>query len=112
MYAIDNLKSFEKINFWHNYVEEELHKKRYVLGILGNKRDLFDMEVVSEEDGKNLAKEKNAIFGLVSAKVDNKAIKDYFELLLDEFINTVDLAYLSETSIKIDEDGNKKRKCC
>ena len=112
VYAIDNLKSFEKINFWHNYVEEELHKKKYVLGILGNKIDLFDMEVVSEEDGKNLAKEKNAIFGLVSAKVDNKAIKDYFELLLDEFINTEDLAYLSETSIKIDEDGNKKRKCC
>ena len=64
VYSIDNLQSFEKLNFWYNYIKEELQEGKYILGILGNKRDLFESEVVSEEDGKRLAKKKKRNFWL------------------------------------------------
>lgn len=117
VYAIDNLASFEKIKFWYNYINQELKKNTYVLGILGNKRDLIDYEVVSEDDGKKIAKEKNAIFGLVSAKIDKQQISDFFEALLDEFINKKLDQYLNDTSIRIEGEGennenNRTKKCC
>ena len=112
VYSIDNISSFQKINFWHNYINEELSKKKYILGILGNKKDLFESEVVSEEDGKRMAKEKDAIFGLVSAKVDKKGIEKYFEMLLDEFIIRFGGENLSESSFSLEENSNSQKKCC
>ena len=111
VYSIDNLLSFEKINFWLNYIKEELQEGKYILGILGNKRDLYEFEVVSEEDGKKLAQKKNAVFGLVSAKIDINGIINYFDSILDEYISKFG-NIPDETTIRIEEGGTGNKKCC
>jgi len=111
VYSIDNLQSFEKINFWYNYIKEELQEGKYILGILGNKRDLYEFEVVSEEDGKKLAQKKNAVFGLVSAKIDINGIINYFDTILEEYISKFG-NIPDETTIRIEEGGTGNKKCC
>ena len=111
VYSIDNLLSFEKINFWYNYIKEELQEGKYILGILGNKRDLYEFEVVSEEDGKKLAQKKNAVFGLVSAKIDINGIINYFDTILEEYISKFG-NIPDETTIRIEEGGTGNKKCC
>ena len=111
VYSIDNLLSFEKINFWYNYIKEELQEGKYILGILGNKRDLYEFEVVSEEDGKKLAQKKNAVFGLVSAKIDVNGIINYFDTILEEYISKFG-NIPDETTIRIEEGGTGNKKCC
>jgi len=111
VYSIDNLLSFEKINFWLNYIKEELQEGKYILGILGNKRDLYEFEVVSEEDGKKLAQKKNAVFGLVSAKIDINGIINYFDTILEEYISKFG-NIPDETTIRIEEGGTGNKKCC
>ena len=112
VYSIDNLQSFEKLNFWYNYIKEELQEGKYILGILGNKRDLFESEVVSEEDGKRLAKKKNAIFGLVSAKIDRQGIIQFFDTILDEFIIKLGSNIDDTTTMRIEDRGTDNKKCC
>ena len=111
VYSIDNLLSFEKINFWLNYIKEELQEGKYILGILGNKRDLYEFEVVSEEDGKKLAQKKNAVFGLVSAKIDVNGIINYFDTILEEYISKFG-NIPDETTIRIEDGGTCNKKCC
>ena len=111
VYSIDNLQSFEKLNFWYNYIKEELQEGKYILGILGNKRDLYEFEVVSEEDGKKLAQKKNAVFGLVSAKIDINGIINYFDTILEEYISKFG-NIPDETTIRIEEGGTGNKKCC
>ena len=111
VYSIDNLQTFEKINFWYNYIKEELQEGKYILGILGNKRDLYEFEVVSEEDGKKLAQKKNAVFGLVSAKIDINGIINYFDTILEEYISKFG-NIPDETTIRIEEGGTGNKKCC
>jgi len=111
VYSIDNLQSFEKINFWYNYIKEELQEGKYILGILGNKRDLYEFEVVSEEDGKKLAQKKNAVFGLVSAKIDVNGIINYFDTISEEYISKFG-NIPDETTIRIEEGGTGNKKCC
>ena len=111
VYSIDNLQSFEKVNFWYNYIKEELQEGKYILGILGNKRDLYEFEVVSEEDGKKLAQKKNAVFGLVSAKIDVNGIINYFDTILEEYISKFG-NIPDETTIRIEDGGTGNKKCC
>ena len=111
VYSIDNLQSFEKINFWLNYIKEELQEGKYILGILGNKRDLYEFEVVSEEDGKKLAQKKNAVFGLVSAKIDINGIINYFDTILEEYISKFG-NIPDETTMRIEDGGTCNKKCC
>ena len=111
VYSIDNLQSFEKVNFWYNYIKEELQEGKYILGILGNKRDLYEFEVVSEEDGKKLAQKKNAVFGLVSAKIDVNGIINYFDTISEEYISKFG-NIPDETTIRIEEGGTGNKKCC
>ena len=83
----------------------------YILGRLGNKRDLYESELVSEEDGKKFAKKNNAIFSLVSAKIDQNLIAKFFETLLDEFINKFGINF-NDTTYRLDDTENENTKCC
>ena len=111
VYSIDNLQSFQKVNFWYNYIKEELEENKYILAVLGNKRDLYEYEVVNEEDGRKLAEKKRAIFGLVSAKIDKALIDKFFDSLLDEYISRFG-SNLLDTTFRIKDKENNKKKCC
>ena len=120
VYSIDKPNSLESINFWYNSVKE-ICGDNIVLAIVGNKYDLlFDdkivlKEIVPDEEGQKIAKEKNAIFKLISAKNDKKGIDSLFEKTLDDYLDKNIFIEQKDESIKINNKSHKKekkKKCC
>ena len=119
VYSINSLSSFEGLDFWYKSVQEKLEGENYVLAVIGSKSDLIEEEeeVISEEEAKKFAKEKNAIFKLVSSKEDPEGINNLFDTLLDELIKN---DYLTENKSYVinrrnHRDGKKEKKkknCC
>ena len=118
VYSIDLLSSFEGLNYWYNSIKENLEGNNYVLAVVGSKSDLIneEEEVVSEDEAKNFAKERNAIFKLVSSKEDPVGINNLFDMLLDELIKmnyiTVKDSYVIKRKKHKDDKEKKKKKCC
>ena len=71
VYSIDSLSSFKGLNYWYDSIKENLEGSDYILAIIGSKSDLIkdDEEVVSEDEARKFAQERNAIFKLVSSKI-------------------------------------------
>ena len=81
VYSIDNIKSFNNLDYWYKEITN-LCGDSFILGVAGNKYDLFDdenIERVPDEEAMKYANEKNAIFKLISAKQDKKGIDSLFE---------------------------------
>ena len=118
VYSIDLLSSFEGLNYWYNSIKENLEGNNYVLAVVGSKSDLIneEEEVVSEDEAKNFAKERNAIFKLVSSKEDPVGINNLFDMLLDELIKmnyiTVKDSYVIKRKKHNDDKEKKKKKFC
>ena len=84
------------------------------MGIAGNKFDLYNIEEVTEEEGRNFANEVNAFFYLTSAK-DSIGINELFLEVAKKFndyknnnLNSKDLGAkkLSNSSIKKKKKNN------
>ena len=90
VYSITNLQSFEGLTYWLNLYKESIGDEA-ILGVVGNKSDLFLKQEVDEEKGEEFAKNNGAIFSLVSAK-DNK-------VQLDEYINKLIHEYMTKFGI-------------
>jgi small GTP-binding protein len=118
VYSIDLLSSFEGLNYWHNSIKENLEGNNYVLAVVGSKSDLIneEEEEVSEDEAKKFAKERNAIFKLVSSKEDPVGINNLFDRLLDELIRmnyiTVKDSYVIKRKKHKDDKEKKKKKYC
>ena len=71
VYDITRKESFDNLkHFWYKELQE-YGNKDIVIGIAGNKSDLYDNEEVSEKEAREFAKSIDAIFGLISAKNDS-----------------------------------------
>ena len=86
VYSINNIKSFNELNYWNELYKEKIGKE-FVLGVAGNKNDLYLSQEVTEEQGKKYAEENNAIFSLLSAKDNKIGIDDYINKLVTEYLN-------------------------
>ena len=89
VYDITSKDSLNQLNFWMKQVKENLGND-YILGVLGNKKDLFLKEEVNEEEGENYAKSIGARWGLTSAKTDRKSFLKFLEKLIEDYIQRVD----------------------
>ena len=112
VYDITQRKTFEEIDHWINTVNEVLEEKP-VIGLAGNKKDLYLKEEVNNEEGNEKAKEIGAIFRLTSAK-EGFGISDLFEELMYEYIKKVENGEIKPHKSYNLEKGNtnKKKKCC
>ena len=81
VYDITTRSSFEEIDFWVNTVKDIL-KDEPIFGLAGNKKDLFQNEVVDEEEGEKKAQEIGALFKLTSAK-SGLGINEFIQSLLE-----------------------------
>ena len=120
VYDITNKSSFHQLDFWFKQVKETLGDK-IILGVLGNKKDLFLNEDVTEEEGESYAKSIGARWRLVSAKTDREGFIMFLEDLIKDYINKVDPNFKKEKKdnkdknivLKSEEnDGQKKKKKC
>ena len=116
VYSIDSATSFNNLEYWYSMVVDNLKDTEYILAIIGNKTDLFEEEVVSEEEGKRFAESKNAKFQLVSAKEDPDGINKLFDNLFEEIIQNTHINLLKKDDSYLisrsSTDTEKKSSCC
>ena len=123
VYDITNRESFENLKVvWYEDLLK-YNEKYTILAVVGNKSDLYENEKVSEEEGRNYAKEINAIFMLVSAKNGdniNNLFKDIvnlywepkFQEKVDEMSNKDNGSVRLKKRSKKEEEQFKSRACC
>ena len=109
VYDITNKQSFEDLkNIWYNNLK--IYGEKYsILGIVGNKFDMFDNEEVSEDEAREFAEEKNASFMLVSAK-NGSNINNLFSLLVNKYLDPFFQEQIEEETNDKAEGSIKLRK--
>ena len=92
--SYNNLKSY-----WYQQLREN-SDKNIVIGIAGNKCDLYENEAVKESDARQWAQEIGAVFELTSAQ-NNTGINELFQ--------AVGYKYLDPNFKPVKEDQNNKK---
>ena len=114
VYDITDKSSFEEIiNYWYNEIKENCPD--IVIGIAANKFDLFEMEQISEKEGKKLAEEINAVFHSTSAKESVGIDVLFFDIaqkLLERNDRTISFNDSLMTSKLSMDYSRSKKKCC
>lgn len=85
MYDVTDLESFENISRWFNDVVS-LVTKETLFVLIGNKCDLQDKRLVSFEDAKAFADEKQMPFFEISAK-SSETIEHVFNEVGSKFVS-------------------------
>ena len=112
VYAINNRESFEIMKtYWVKSIKESLGDEP-IIGIVGNKSDLFLEEKVKEEEGKEFANQLNVNFKLVTAKEDPVGFVDFMGDLLDEFLEKKGIKVKGNNFNINNKPTVKKKKFC
>ena len=118
VYDITQKDTFESMKkFWYQQLQE-FGSKKIILGIAGNKCDMYEREEVNENDAKEFAESKGAFFEITSAK-NNTGINELFMNAANRFVDPnfksnsdeeKQQADQGEGNIKLEENDNKKEK--
>ena len=119
VYSIISRNSFEEVDFWMNYVKEIEGDDKYILALVANKCDLYENQIVMEEEGKEAAKKYGIEFLTTSALTDAESFKEFMHKLISNYIDMIegnDKNGDKKNNIKINKDNKndtqKKKKCC
>ncbi len=86
VYDITQNESFENMkNYWLGQLKE-FGTKNIILGVAGNKCDMYEKEVVNENEARKFAEEIGAFFNVTSAK-NNTGINDLFMTAANKFVD-------------------------
>jgi Ras-related protein Rab-22 len=121
VYDITQKESFTNMKqYWYEQLKE-FGSKDIIIGVAGNKCDMYEKEDVSENEGKEFAEQIGAFFEMTSAK-NNTGINDLFMNAAQRFF---DPNYKqnpedgkenieSEGKVKLDSNAqkNQRRRCC
>ncbi len=114
VYDITQKKTFEKIvEFWFPKIEEVLGKD-IIIGLAGNKSDLYEKEDISVEEVKQFAEKNNMIFKETTA-TNYDSIDNLLNELVQVFYNKCkDSIFQNGVTLKKKNDNNevKKKGCC
>ena len=123
VYDITKKDSFENMKgYWYEQLQE-FGSKKIILGVAGNKCDMYEKEEVNENEAKEFAEKVGAFFEITSAK-NNTGITDLFMNAANRFIDPnyrgnsgegKDQGEQGDENIKLDDKQNKKEKkrsCC
>ena len=121
VYDITQKESFENMKgYWFQQLQE-FGSKDLILGVAGNKCDMYEKEEVNEGDGKQFADSIGAFFQITSAK-NNTGIQDLFMDAANRFVNpnfkgsseSKDNAESASNTVKLEnaDKKDKKNKCC
>ena len=84
-----------KLNFWVNCVKNELSYEP-LLGIVGNKIDLYENEKVNQKYGQDYANKIGALFPETSAKENPDRFRIFVKELVGKLLSTK--KYILKTS--------------
>ena len=116
VYDVTNKNSFESMkNFWYGQIQD-FGSKNIILGVAGNKCDMYEKEEVNESEGKAFAESIGAFFEITSAK-NNTGINELFDTASNKFVypngtsnEQKDQKELGNESVKLDEKEHKVQK--
>ena len=114
VYSITEKDTFIKLDYWLKTFQETIGDD-VVLGVAGNKSDLFFQQTVSEEEGAKYAEKIGAIFSEISAKENKKGLDKFIEQLVTEYIKRNPNLITNRESIKLfegDDERQLKAGCC
>ena len=120
VYAIDNEPSFKELKYWIELAKSELGEG-FIMGIVGNKIDLYEEQQVKEEVAMDYATKLNIKFKTTSALTDPLGFKSFLEELIVDYIKTIDPNFKDEpksdkdtsfTLKKVRSNSKKKKGCC
>lgn len=119
VYDITRKDTFLELAFWANSVKEELNDEEAIIGIIGNKTDLFTKTEVDKIEGENYAQKLNGYFSETSAKENPEGFEIFVKMILEKLLenkNIVNkLEELKDNDSSFHLDGNSiedKKKCC
>ena len=122
VYDITVRETFEQLQkYWIKEIEENAPTD-IILALAANKSDKYENELVDLNEGKELARQLNAIFKSTSA-LNSKGIDDLFLSIGKKFLDptyTVNISNCTEKSetrnnskaLKIPKKAKEKKKCC
>ena len=87
VYDITNQKSFDNIKNWYNELKDK-NDTVEMIGIIANKSDLYEDQVVSKEEGENYAKSINGFFYETSA-MDYESVSNAFVDLTKKYVEYI-----------------------
>jgi len=120
VYSIDNKKSFNEVNYWINYVKENVGDDKYIMALVANKSDLDEYEKVKYEEGLEVAKKYEIEFLKTSALNERKIFKEFVNKLIEIYIEK----YIGKENIgngnvnknliinSKEKNDNNQKKCC
>ena len=104
VYDVTRKESFQSLkDYWYSQLKEN-SEPDIVIGVAGNKSDLYENEEVKEEEAREWAKEIGAVFELTSAQ-NNTGINDLF---LNVGYKFLDPSFKPEIEIGNKEDKENK----
>ena len=130
VYDITQKETYDAIkNYWFQEVKDNAPEDVIVF-IVGNKSDIYEKEVVNEEEARQYAKDINALYKLVSAE-NGDGINEIFKMigermLTQEFLEKIkneknnndnnstnnNKNTIKNISIEDNKGQKKKKKCC
>ena len=121
VYSIIDRNSFVQLDFWLKFTKENKGDDNYIIGLVGNKTDLFEVETVTDDEGQKYASDNKLDYELTSAKLNPAGFKNFANKLIAEYINTFILhnnnigQNQKKDNIKLNnknKDDKEKKKCC
>lgn len=111
MYDITNRDSFEHVTVWINNIREICSQIPIIL--VGNKCDLEEERIVTEEEGREIA-ENNKMNFLEASGKNGTNVKETFYLLAEEIIKGVQRKRMQTISLNKNkkEETKKVKECC
>ncbi len=115
VYDITRKQTFNELNFWYKMILDILGEET-ILGICGNKQDLFVKEQVKEETAKKYAEEKKIPLKLTSAK-NPLSFNKFLEELVAKYVQKNGGGGKNNNSggkidLKKKDKNNEKKKFC
>ena len=111
VYDITNRVSFDSLQFWKKIIDDVLGSTP-IIGVVGNKKDLYFDEKVKEEEAEKYANSIGAKFLVTSAKDDPKSFSNFVEQLTEEYIRLNKDNNERIESIMINRNPKKNREGC
>ena len=112
VFDITRKETFDELTFWMNTIDQVLGKDA-ILGVVGNKQDLFVQEQVKEEEIQKFAEEKEIPFKYTTAK-NPMMFNTFLEDLLKKYIEKCGGKIEGSNGKKLEDGENEKKgkKCC
>ena len=117
---ITNIESFNSLEYWYNQTKEYIDINEVLYAVIGNKNDLFESQIVLEENIEAFAEKINGYFYL-SSSIDENSVHNLFKDITEKFYykfikpklkNQINIENKRKISIQISNHDKRKKKCC